>query len=76
MNDPGVPNWLDPVGDSKGLICARVLRPLTAPAVRLRKVRTGDLRQHLHPQTAVMTPAERSRSLRSRMLATVRRFRE
>jgi hypothetical protein len=30
LKDPGVPNWLDPVGNSKGLICARILRPKTA----------------------------------------------
>jgi Protein of unknown function (DUF1214) len=76
VTDPGVPNWLDPVGNHKGLICARVLRPKSAPQVSLRKVRLDELREHLHPQTPVISAAQRSDSLRRRMLATARRFRE
>jgi hypothetical protein len=76
VRDPGVPNWLDPVGNSKGLICARVLKPKSPPQVALKKVKLADLRRHLHPQTPVTTPLDRSAALRSRMLGTVRRFRE
>jgi hypothetical protein len=76
VTDPGVPNWLDPVGNSKGLICARVLRPKTVPEVSLRKVKLAELREHLHPDTPHVSPEQRSESLRRRMLATARRFRE
>jgi hypothetical protein len=76
VQDPGVPNWLDPVGNHKGLICARVLRPSSPPKVALEKVKLADLRSHLHPSTPVVTAAVRSESLRARMLATARRFRE
>ena len=38
VNDPGVPNWLDPVGHGNGLICARVLYPKSTPEVTIRTV--------------------------------------
>jgi hypothetical protein len=74
--DPGVPNWLDPVGNPKGLICARILRPQVPPQVALQKVKLAELRQHLHAGTSSMSPEQRSDSLYARMLATARRFRE
>lgn len=76
VKDPGVPNWLDPVGNGKGLICARVLRPKVPPRVSLAKVKLADLLAHLHPNTPSITAQERSAALRARMLGTVRRFRE
>jgi len=76
LKDPGVPNWLDPVGNAKGLICARVLRPRSPPKVSLRKVKLDALRQHVHPDTPLISPARRSELLRARMLAASRRFRE
>jgi hypothetical protein len=42
----------------------------------LRKVRLAELTRHLHPRTDRVTPAQRSDSLRARMLATARRYRE
>jgi hypothetical protein len=76
VTDPGVPNWLDPVGNSKGLICLRVLRPDSPPEVSCRKVKLAEIREHLHPETPVVTRMERSEALHRRMLATARRFRE
>ena len=76
VSDPGVANWLDPVGNARGLICARVLSPKSAPEVRLRKVKLTDLRRHLPPETDFISPSQRSESLRARMLATARRYRE
>jgi hypothetical protein len=74
--DPGVPNWLDPVGHRNGLICARVLYPSKAPEVTLRVVGAGALRRELHPGTPVIAPAVRSEFLRRRMQGARRRFRE
>ena len=76
LADPGVANWLDPVGNSRGLICARVLRPKSPPKVSLRQVKLTELARHLHPQAPHITPAQRGDSLRARMLATARRYRE
>ena len=50
VNDPGVPNWLDPVGHRNGLICARVLYPRTTPEVMIRIVPLNRLRETLHPR--------------------------
>ncbi|MBB34961.1 MAG: hypothetical protein CME88_02130 [Hirschia sp.] len=76
IEDPGVENWLDPVGNSTGLICARVLRPDTQPQVRMRKVKLSDLRNELPSSTKFLTAAQRSDVLRARTRATARRFRE
>ena len=76
LRDPGAPNWLDPVGNHKGLICARVLRPKQPPRVSLRKIKLADVQSHLAPGTPVVSPAQRSEALLTRMRATARRYRE
>lgn len=76
ISDPGVPNWLDPVGHLQGLICARVLYPSHAPEVALRVVSADALSRELHPATPVISPQSRSQLLRDRMLGTRRRLRE
>lgn len=75
-SDPAVPNWLDPAGHGKGLICARVLRPTTAPQTRVRVVPLKDLRDHLPPATPAVSREQRQELLRRRMLSVMRRFRE
>ena len=76
ITDPGVPNWLDPVGHAQGLICARALNPARPPEVALRVVRLDALRRELHAATPTITAAERSATLHRRMLAARRRYRE
>jgi hypothetical protein len=74
--DPGVPNWLDPVGHLNSMICARVLYAASTPETRLRVVPLERLRRELHPETPTVTAAERSESLRRRMLGVRNRYRE
>jgi len=72
--DPGVPNWLDPVGNAKGLICARCSNRV-APEVALKKVRLAQLRNHF----ASGYPGSHRSIERIAALTyagTVRRFRE
>jgi hypothetical protein len=76
LADPGVPNWLDPVGHIHGTLCARVLYPQTPPSVALRKIKLQHLRSALPPQTPVIESDERSRQLRRRWLSVRRRYRE
>jgi hypothetical protein len=76
LEDPGVPNWLDPVGHRAGLICTRVLNPAQAPEVALRIVPLRALRRELHPGTPTIAAAERSAALRRRMLSLHRRHRQ
>jgi len=74
--DPGVPNWLDPVGHANSLVCARVLYPTSAPETRIRIVPLERLRRELHPDTPSVGAAERSELLRRRMLGVRHRYRE
>jgi hypothetical protein len=74
--DPGVPNWLDPVGHLNSLICARVLYARSSAETRLRIVPLKSLRAELHPDTPTLTSAERSESLHRRMLGVRHRYPE
>jgi hypothetical protein len=76
VSDPGVHNWLDPVGHNAGLICARVLYPKSAPEVTLRVADSSRLRQELHSSATTVGAAARGEALRRRMLSVRRRFRE
>ena len=77
LRDPGVANWLDPVGHPTGLTLMRwqgVDRPLTAeeaPVVRL--VRFADLARALPPGTPMMTPTERTQQLQQRQRQVAQR---
>jgi len=75
VTDPGVPNWLDPVGHANSLICARVLYARSRPETRLRIVPLDRLRAELHPDTPSITAAARSDVLRRRMLGVRNRYR-
>lgn len=74
--DPGVPNWLDPVGHCNGTLCGRVLYPAEAPVTTLRVVSLENLRQELPASTPLISTDVRSAALRRRMLSVRRRFRE
>jgi hypothetical protein len=74
--DPGIANWLDTCGHRTGLICGRVLRPEEPPQASLRVIKLSDLDRHLPKATRRVSRAERSETLRRRMLSVVRRYRE
>ena len=76
LTDPGVPNWLDPVGHSTGTICGRVLYPGEPPITTLRVVSLTNLRQALPASTPWIDGATRSEALRRRAFGVRRRFRE
>ena len=73
--DPGVPNWLDPAGHESGLILSRILNlrgDLVTP--RLSVVPFVELRDALPADTRVVTPEERSETIRRRMHSVRRRL--
>lgn len=76
LTDPGVPNWLDPVGHGQGTLCARVLYPSSAPVVSLRNVKLKQLRSELPSATPTVSASQRSDLLRRRWLSVRRRYRE
>jgi hypothetical protein len=64
--DPGVPNWLDKADYPWGVIQMRWNRASDYPDPTITKVPLADVRQHLPPDTPVVTPAERQEQLRRR----------
>ena len=73
QEDPGVPNWMDPVGRSEVVIVTRNYRELTrvdAPSVTV--VPVGELRDHLPPETPTVTPEQRAADLEYRRRGLLR----
>jgi len=72
--DPGVPNWLDPVGHAEGSMIYRWNLAEETPIPRMRLVPLETVREHLHPGTRSVTPAERARVIAGRREGVRRRF--
>jgi hypothetical protein len=66
LDDPGVPNWLDPGGHVRGSIMLRWMEASSGPEPTLKVVPAASLRTHLPPGTAIMTPPMRQENLRIR----------
>jgi hypothetical protein len=66
LDDPGVPNWLDPGGWADGAIMLRWTQASDAPVPTLRSIRAEDLRAALPAETPVVTPDQRQDALRRR----------
>jgi hypothetical protein len=75
LQDPGVPNWLDPAGFRQGTIYGRWYDCDSSPTPTLKRVKFADLRSHLPPDTPEVTPAQRADELRRRVRACQRRRR-
>lgn len=73
--DPGVPNWLDPAGNTRGTLTARFLRADRAPEVKVTRLPLSDLAGALPADTKPVTPEERSTILERRRRAVIARFR-
>lgn len=66
LDDPGVPNWLDPAGHGEGSVMLRWTEASSGPEPRLTLVPAADVRAHLHADTPTVTPEERQQALRAR----------
>lgn len=71
--DPGVPNWLDTAGHLTGLIQGRWTECDSQPIPTITRIPLADLRQHLPPGTASVTPDQREASMRARRAAQLQR---
>lgn len=69
LDDPGVPNWLDPAGYTEGGIYGRWYDCDSAPTPTIRRVKLTELRRHLPADTPVVTPEARAEELRRRVRA-------
>jgi hypothetical protein len=74
--DPGIANWLDTGGYSKGLMLLRNYRSSKSTVPNVRRVRLAALDDHLPADTSRVTPQERSVELRRRRDAYRRRHGE
>lgn len=75
LQDPGVPNWLDPAGFTEGTIYGRWYDCDSHPTPTLKRVKFSDIRKHLPADTPMVTPDERDDELRARVRAAQRRRR-
>jgi hypothetical protein len=64
--DPGVPNWLDKADHPWGVIQMRWNLASSYPDPTIKKVPVAEVRDHLPPDTPVVTPDERREQLRRR----------
>ena len=75
LEDPGVPNWLDPAGFTEGTIYGRWYDCDSCPTPTLKRVKFSELRQHLPADTPAVTGKQRAEELRLRVRACQRRRR-
>ncbi|MFM2100352.1 MAG: hypothetical protein RLZZ366_1891 [Pseudomonadota bacterium] len=66
LDDPGIPNWLDPGGNSEGAIMLRWTEASSGPAPTLRLVNLADLNAQLPQDTPNISPQKREEKLRAR----------
>lgn len=69
LRDPQVPNWLDPAGHRLGGIIGRWTRSSDAPVPEARLVKLDRLRDHLPPDTPVVSAEAREQQVRARSRA-------
>ena len=75
MEDPGVPNWLDPAGFYQGTVYGRWYDCDSCPTPTIRRVKASEVRAHLPPDTPIVTAEERAEELSRRVRACQRRRR-
>jgi hypothetical protein len=75
LEDPGVPNWLDPGGFKQGTIYGRWYDTDSYPTPTIRRVPLAKLRDHLPADTPAVTPERRAEQTRARVRAAQRRRR-
>lgn len=71
--DPGVPNWLDTAGHSRGLIQGRWTGCDSTPVPTIRKLALRDVRAALPAETARVSHAQREAIVRERRAAFLQR---
>jgi len=75
LEDPGVPNWLDPAGYTEGTLWGRWYDCSSTPLPTLKRVPFDKIRDYLPDDTPHITPEQRAQELRERVRACQRRRR-
>ena len=73
-HDPGVPNWLDTMGHTKGPLLFRWVVADHGPATETQIVPFDEIRAHLPTGTPTVSPEERAETIRRRRRGAQRRF--
>lgn len=76
LSDPGVPNWLDPVGVGTGSVLLRWYKAKGTAVPETAVVALAELRQHLPADTPKVGAAQRAEELKARARASLRRFKQ
>jgi hypothetical protein len=74
LEDPGVPNWLDPAGHTEGAMLYRFQKARNAPEPEVSVVPLAELAGQLPPDTPVVTAEERRREIAARRAHVSRRW--
>ena len=72
QRDPGIANWLDSQGQDTGLITARTVGASGPRSAHLQVVPFDEVLKFLPPESALVTPTERSDIIRRRWLSYCR----
>ncbi len=72
--DPGVPNWLDTMGHTKGPLLFRWVVAEHGPATTTKVVPFSEIRDHLPTSTGTVTGDQRAETIKARRRAVQRRF--
>jgi hypothetical protein len=75
LEDPGVPNWLDPGGFLQGTVYGRWYDCDSSPTPTLTRVKFAEVREYLPADTPTVSAAERAEEVRRRVRACQRRRR-
>jgi Protein of unknown function (DUF1214) len=73
-DDPGVANWLDTTGLSRGVVLLRWYLADRHPVPEVKRIRTSELAEALPPETVRVDRDERSRRLAARREAVLLRY--
>ncbi len=78
--DPGVANWIDTTGHREGFLTPRWAYSETPPSdqwptISAKKVPFDEIRAHLPPETAEISPQQRREQIRLRQAHVLRRYR-
>ncbi|MBK7252268.1 MAG: DUF1214 domain-containing protein [Gammaproteobacteria bacterium] len=68
LQDPGVWNWLDPAGYLEGMVIGRWYEADSHPMPTLTRVPFAKVREHLPPDTVMVTREQRAGQLRKRRI--------
>lgn len=75
FEDPGIANWLDPMGRAQGICALRNYRSATFTTPSARVVKFAELMQHLPSDTRRVTPEQRRDAIAARRKGLLRLYR-